>query len=331
MAALSAAPAPVAWCSVAPPPGALAPLLRRLEPHLAEAPQPLAHLHTEHTLASDPRRIASVEAERQLALMRSAALAWRAGAPSAYFDRAQTWMLGWMSVYQPDLNPIDETNLDALIDTYAMIKDRMVPSARDVAGEYLRRWARAYVADIDAHSAHPGGTWINNWQSHRIKLITIIAAATDDSALFAQARRLFWIQMRENVGRDGAVLDFTQRDALHYVIYDLEPLVQAALAARAMGEDWFDASAANGASLAQAVAWMRPYAAGEKRHQEFVHSTVAFDAERAAAGEKGYSGAFDPKTAGRLMWLAASFDPQYAVLAGRLSPEPPDFVALCGQ
>jgi hypothetical protein len=127
------------------------------------------------------------------------------------------------------------------------------------------------------------------------------------------------------------VFDFEDRDALYYVIYDLEPLMQAALAARARGENWFDAKAESGASLAAALEWLRPYVVGEKQHEEFAHSHVAFDSQRAAAGEKGFSGPFDPKSAARLYWIAAEFAPQYGALAEHLNPRAPAFVVLCGE
>jgi hypothetical protein len=42
--------------------------------------------------------------------------------------------------------------------------------------------------------------------------------------------------------------------------------------------------------LAAALRWLKPYAAGDNPHEEFVHSTVRFDARRAAAHVEGYSG-----------------------------------------
>jgi hypothetical protein len=44
------------------------------------------------------------------------------------------------------------------------------------------------------------------------------------------------------------------------------------------------------ARLAAALHWLEPYAAGKLPLQEFVHSTVRFDARRAAAHVEGYPG-----------------------------------------
>ena len=246
------------------------------------------------------------------------------------FATARLFLLGWVDEYTPDLNPIDETNLDALIDTFAIIGDRLNADERQRVSMWLRKWGWDYVASID-HAPKNGGIWTNNWQSHRIKLVTMIAAATDDNALFDAARRLFRRQIEANLLPDGEVTDFAQRDALHYVVYDLEPLLRAALAARAYaGEDWYRWEAPSHASVARSVAWLTPYVTGEKTHEEFVHSKVAFDAQRAAAGVKGFTGAFDVHDAAITYWSAAAFDPKLKALAERLDPDPPAFVALCG-
>ena len=53
----------------------------------------------------------------------------------------------------------------------------------------------------------------------------------------------------------------------------------------------------------------RSYVAGEKTHQEFVRSTVRFDAERAAAGVAGFTGPWKRESALDLIALAAHLDP----------------------
>ena len=292
-------------------------------------PRPMAHVHTEGTLPHMGIRDQSLEAERDWPAMLNAALAWRAGVDDRGFATARLFLLGWVDTYSPNLNPIDETNLDALIDTYAIIADRLEGDERQRIAIWLRKWGWDYVGSIER--APKDGIWANNWQSHRVKLVTMIAAATDDNALFTAARRLFRRQVSVNLLSDGQVIDFAERDALHYVVYDLEPLLRAALAAKVYaGEDWYRWEAPSHASLARSVAWLTPYATGDKAHEEFAHSKVAFDAARAAAGVKGFTGAFDVKDAAITYWSASSFDPALRAAAERLDPVAPPFMALCG-
>ncbi|WP_050747417.1 alginate lyase family protein [Sodalis glossinidius] len=98
---------------------------------------------------------------------------------------------------------------------------------------FLRRWADSYLHRIA--QANQAMIWRNNWQSHRIKLLTLIAVATDDSRLSNRSRALFRQQIAQNIDNAGVTLDFKDRDALHYVVYDLQQLVDAALAARHRG------------------------------------------------------------------------------------------------
>lgn len=324
------------WCPVAKVAGQsrLSTLTDALHARLDSQPTPLAHIHTEGTLPHQGIRDQSMAAARDWPVMRDAAYAWQAGAGDAYLALATRYFKGWIRTYQPDFNPIDETNLDTLIQTYAVIAPSLKADDRAAAQAFLRAWAQGYIASIDSHHAasiSPAiSVWNNNWQSHRVKLVTMIAVALKDDALFRAARRLFQTQIAANMQADGEVIDFRQRDALHYVVYDLEPLAQAALAARLRGEDWFNARASNGASLAKGFVWLKPYVNGEKTHEEFVHSTVRFDAQRANAGERGYSGPFVPQSAGMVMWLGAAFDPSYLPVAQALKSQPPAWLAICG-
>lgn len=128
---------------------------------------------------------------------------------------------------------------------------------------------------------------------------------------------------------DGEVIDYRQLDAQHYVVYDLQPLLQAALTARCNNEDWCHLRNDKGASLATAVAWLQPYASEQRYHRECVHSHVRFDTERAKAGLPGFSGLFDPPRAAIVNWLALTWDPAFTSLARALHSRP--FLDTCPQ
>ena len=308
---------------------ALTSILKQLQANIDRPPAPMPALHTEGTLPHQGIHDQSALARRDLPLMQHAALAWQVTGDPRWLQMARRYLSSWINTYRPSLNPIDETGFDALIDTYVIIRPALDRLHREQARSYLRDWAWAYVSAM----RHPGdqGSWRNNWQSHRIKLVTLMAVATEDSRLFDAARQLFRQQLDVNLLADGEVLDYHQRDALHYVVYDLQPLLQAALAARTHGEDWYRWRNGRGASLASAIAWLQPYATGQLSHQEFVHSHVRFDAERARAGLPGFNGRFDPRKAGTIYWLAAEWDPALLPLARRLQPAPPPWLPLCTQ
>ncbi|MCP9320619.1 hypothetical protein KBX73_12705 [Acetobacter persici] len=67
-----------------------------------------------------------------------------------------------------------------------------------------------------------------------------------------------------------------------------------------------------------------------KTGEEFVNTHVRFDLIRLHAGEKGFSGLFDPYVAAPLYWFASLLDPTLGALARCLSDMPPDSAALYG-
>ena len=120
---------------------------------------------------------------------------------------------------------------------------------------------------------------------------------------------------------DGSTYDFAQRDAMHYVVFNLEPLLMAASMAVAHGHDWYGAPEIRG-RLASALNWLAPFARGERQHEEFVHSTVKFDARRAAANVKGYAGLWQRNEAADLYRIASHLDPQFRAVSVGLDATP---------
>jgi hypothetical protein len=297
--------------------------------HVNDTPHPLPRLHTEGTLPHEGIYDQSVEAAKELDLMRNAALAWRATSDDRFLKLVDRFLLAWVTTYKPSFNPIDETRFEGLILAYDMTASALPVKTRNATMQFLNNFASGYIAQIDAQSRPLKGTFANNWQSHRVKLIAMIAFTLDNRKMIATAQRLFLEHIGDNIAPDGSTLDFNERDALHYVTYDLQPLVTAALAARRHNRNWLPERAANGASLAAALDWLTPYALGQKSHEEFVHSSVPFDAKRREAGLPGYSGPWDPKNAAELFHLAARLDGRFAPVALKLAPTPPAWLAVC--
>jgi len=317
-------------CQPAASTPASASLLAAAQHHLGDRPHPLPHLHTEGTLPNQGIREQSIAAEKDWPVMRQASLAWHLSGDPRYLKQVDDYLAAWAGVYQPDFNPIDETNLDMLINAYALTASALRPETRDATRALLGTLGNGYIERIKQLHGKKG-TNTNNWQSHRVKLVTVAAAALGDRAMLEQALQLFRQQIADNLLADGSVTDFQDRDALHYVVYDLQPLVQAALAAKPYGVDgnWLSITAPNGASLGKALDWLVPYANGQRSHQEFVHTHVQFDRDRARVGEAGYAGLWDPRSSNTLYWLAAQLDPRYLPLAKHLSPNPPDWIGAC--
>jgi hypothetical protein len=278
-------------------------------------PHAMPVMHTEGTLPHKGIHDASAIAEGDFPVMLNYALAARMTRDPLFIQAEEAYLRAWVSVYHPSFDPIDETNLEGMILADDLVGTRMPADLQAKMQTLLREVAEGYLAKI----AHQSKEDTANWQSHRIKLITLCSFALGEPKLIEAARRCFQRQVHVNIQPDGAVVDFTKRDALHYVVYDLEPLSMAALAAREHGEDWFHPQPGEASSVAQGIDWLVPFALGKVTHEEFVHSTVGFDAARAKAGLKEYSGLWHPASSVALYQVATLFDPKYAAVVNHLA------------
>jgi hypothetical protein len=217
-------------------------------------------------------------------------------------------------------NPIDETGFDTMAMASDLTDGALPKEVRERLDAFWRRMAVGY---LDAMDAGPTNAQ-TNWQSHRIKLATLAAFRTGDRSLIDRARTAFRKQIAANLRADGSTYDFEERDALHYVTYNLEPLLMAALAANAHGENWYGWSAPNGASLPRSLAWFAEFARGNRTHIEFANSKVQFDRDRAGAGQEEYAPHVWPTgNALETFQLARLLDPQFADLAKALAAQNP--------
>ncbi len=296
---------------------------------LDRPPGAIPELHTEGTLPGHGIRDISIAAKRDQPITLDFALAWRETGDPRFLAQATRYLEAWAGIYRMSFNPIDETGFDTMIIATDIVGNAMPRASRARIDAFWRRMAVGY---LDVMRGSPKNA-ITNWQSHRIKLATLTAYRTGDRRLVARARAAYRKQVIANLRADGTTFDFAERDALHYVTYNLDPLMMAALAAKAHGEDWFGWSAPSGASLPRSLNWLAAFARGEKVHVEFARSRIAFDRERAAAGQKEYAPhAWDPAAATTTFALAATLDKSFEPLAAELARKhrraPPAWIGM---
>lgn len=280
----------------------------------ARAPQPMRVTHVEGVLPTRPEYQAAEAARRDWTRLLALALAWRVDGDARWRESLARYFEAWLAIYEISGNPIDETRLGDWLLAERLAGDALPDALRRRTQSFACQLADRYLQLPPARRA----TSTNNWQSHRVKLAVMAAHNCGDDDRVRRARALFARQLQDNLTPDGPTVDFEERDALHYVVYSLEPLVEAALFDAAHAPGLYATSTRDGRSLARSLRWLAPYAEGTLTHQEFVRSRVRFDAERAAAGVPGFSGLFEPKAARQLYWMAARLDEQWQPLAQQL-------------
>ncbi|RZK67809.1 MAG: alginate lyase [Pedobacter sp.] len=276
---------------------------------LLEQPNPIDTIRTEGLLKGNPKKVKTQQALADMNKMYTLALQYRLNGNKQYLDKSLSFLIAWAKINQPNGNPIDDTNLDKAVEAYDLIKDLIGGNDKALIENWLKETA---LAEINSKRMQAGrGTAINNWNAHRLKVVGEIGYTLNDKALIDWTIEKLKQHININLHADGTSLDFKERDAMHYHIYDLEPMLELAIMIdRAKGENFYTYQSVTGSSIQKSVDWLIPYMKGEKQHEEYVHTTVKFDRDRAKNNEPGFAPGtmFEPKLALPVLRLSVYFD-----------------------
>ena len=285
-------------------------LKRAADKTLNDKPNPIRVIQGEGKLKTDPLAIKTRESLGDMRKMYFFAYTFAATGDTQYADKAREFILAWAQQNMPTGNPIDETTLDDLFFAFDLTQSQFSPAEKKIAQTWIRKVADTQIAIGLMHARKGDGISKNNWQSHRLKIVGLIGYTLSEKKYIDYAVEGFKRQIEVNLRSDGSSIDFHERDALHYHCYDIEPLLELAIVANNNGTNLYTYKSKSGASLEKSVKFLMPFCSGEKKHPEFVKSTVAFDRKRAESGDENYKAGhlFDPKKGGHTLELAAAFD-----------------------
>ena len=261
----------------------------------------VATIQREGILSTDPRYRASDAALKSIDDIYTWAMCARVAAvtlAARCAQRAGESLDSWSSTYRSMGNPINDNYLIPMIQAV----DLACPIA---SSERCARW-RTWVLDLASRgddfyaTVKPtDGRFANNWASWRLLIRGTAGAVAGDEALVASTRQLVAAHVARNLRSDGSSIDFSERDALHYHVYDVEPLTELVLFVPSA----VDATTAE--AIGSGVMFLRPFALGEQTHIEFARTTVAFDIRRKQAGDPVFANmSWNPKEARQLLRLA---------------------------
>lgn len=287
---------------------------------LAIAPTPLAAIVYEGRLDTDPQRKATVAALADMDRLADLHHAWLFTGRDAYAAQAARIIDAWTATVRLTGNAINENKLWPILQAEDAL--RPVRSAASTAAyeAWLRRLAEGQTAFLQRSQA------MNNWHSKAMRLCLAAGLRLGDAAAIAQGTDAFQRYVAHALRPDGSSVEIEQRDALSYHVAGLKPLLEMAILMRRAGGagDLYRWRTPEGASLERSVAYVAPYARGERVYLQWRNTRVELDRRRAAAGIAHYQPGtpFDPRQS-RTMWLlAAQLDPAADEHVHRLEPAP---------
>jgi hypothetical protein len=113
-----------------------------------DAPAAVPALKTEGLLPGQGLYDASQRAKLDFAKLRALAYGWRTQRQRPMLDSARGFVSAWARTYQPNLNPIDETDLKQVFEAYALIRDNLEAAERDAADAWIRRFYDGYLGGM---------------------------------------------------------------------------------------------------------------------------------------------------------------------------------------
>ncbi|GGH14408.1 alginate lyase family protein [Pedobacter zeae] len=278
--------------------------------YLGEQPNPLDTIRTEGLLKGNPKKVKTQAALADMGKMFALALQYRITHDQRYLNKCVEFLLAWAKTNKPNGDPIDDTNLDPAVEAYDLIKQDIPSDHKKQIEQWLSETA---WTEINSKRMKAGrATAINNWNAHRLKVVGEIGYALHNQELINWTIENLKSHINTNLYPDGTSLDFKERDAMHYHIYDLEPMLKLAIIIdRAKGPDFYTYESPKGSSIKKSVEWLFPYIRGEKQHEEYVNTTVKFDRDRAKNNEPGFAPGtmFKPALALPVLRLSVYFDP----------------------
>jgi hypothetical protein len=284
-------------------------LQSQAEARLAYRPHPLAVIHFEGLLNTNPDRIASTSCLMDMDDLAVLNDAYAVSGQERYALAVRDYVLAWTQTYLPTGNPINERMLEAVLVGYDLLGERWNSSETAIIEDWMKR-----MADLEIQSGidRPRST-TNNWHTKRLSIVGTIGVICRLPENIAYAHAGYQAYLAASLFPDGSSVDFHQRDALSYHQSGLKPLVVLARTLQQVGLELWPYHAASGASTARSIDWLIPYVDGSQVHAEWVNTQSKLDRQRAEAGIDFYQTGkpYDPLNALELFELASYFDPRY--------------------
>lgn len=272
--------------------------------HVAE-PSPIAVIHYEGLVNTDPRRIKTVSHLREMDHVALLMRQWQLTESADTAEALQRFILAWAGTYEPTGNDVNENKFYPLLVAYLALRNTFGVEDRARVDTWARAMAKHHVRAV-RQSTH-----LTNRYGKHLRLTALFAAIFDNAAWQAAVEEGIQRFVNNSLYEDGSSYDLKHRDTLTYHMSALKPNLALAMLAGEAGRDLYTWEGERGGSLKKSVDYVIPYAMGEQVREEWKNSRVGLDKRRAEAGLAKYQpgSLFDPRDALEMMEDASFFDP----------------------
>lgn len=292
-------------------------LLAAADEAVNRKPIPIDTIFYEGMVGMHPKRQRTIRHLKDMRRLRALTWAYALSRQPQYLRAAKDYLKAWTTTLQPSGNPINDNKLVSIIFAYYLLGEELNFKEKEDVESWMRR-----LADVEIASApeNPHG----NWHAKRVKLVAFVGSALDDERYLEYATQEFKENVTASLRPNGSSTDFEERDALHYHVSGLDPMLEIALALR-HSRNLYGWETETGASLRKSVHFVVPYALGDKSHAEWVNTSVKLDKERWASGDEFYRPGkpWSPHSSLDMFRIASLFDPALKKVVHHLSAEAP--------
>ncbi len=196
-------------------------------------------------------------------------------------EQAKKYLLAWAKTHQPNGHPINETRLEGFLWAY----DLLFCEFNQDEHQKIKSWLINIQTNKHQWKFGPS-SGKNNFRTHQLKMLLMLDRLLEDEESLNKDKEILRQHLKHNLLEKGVSIDYEERDALHYHVYNLEPWLEIAF----LEPNYLKKVEASYQFLIQQIQ-------EGKIHNQFAHSKQKIDAKRAKGGfsyaKKGSS--FDPR------------------------------------
>lgn len=286
------------------------------EQYLSDDPDPAEEMMYEGLLPSNPGRIITEKKLQDVDKTIDLLYAWYGNGEQQYALKAKDFVMAWAQKHHPDGNPINDHKVVPFFWTYYLLIDYFTAREKIV----VEGWMKIAAQKNMNRQFTPN----NNWEVKRLKIIGVAGCITADRKLSQYSINGLKQYIETALHADGSSNDLHERDALHYHVSGLKPLLETFINCSLLdiGFELYHYIAPSGSAASKSVDFTYPYARGEKQRSEWTKSTAQLDRHRAAAGLAEYQPGmlFDPRKAFALFEWAVYYNRDYYNLWNEADP-----------